>query len=580
MANFFLFFLVLVGLFGSGQQRFFKTNDVESFPFMVETFFKDYHFMMRWKVDWEKQMVQFIVHKPAHIAFSSVLVGFSDHGEFKNSDYCLVTGNKVLDGSIDNDLYLNEDLQQDCINFRKFNEDWFYFERDFVTCDPRDYAIDLGQSQFIVAFFETEAINMEQAAYKGLLFGKILNDQIPKRVVDSPNEQEIFFGAHDAVIPKKVTSYRCIVSKIDDSILATKHHMIEFKAKVTKGNEHLVHHMEVFTCIGSTPDSKLDYEGSCTSRKRPIESRKCSKVIGAWALGAAPLEYPEEAGAVFGGPNFPSYIMVEIHYNNEAESQGVRDSSGIVITYTDKLRQFDAAIMELGLIYGDANSIPPHQPDFPITGYCAPECTSYFPPGGIYLFATQMHAHLTGRKLFTSHFRDGRKIGEVNRADHYSPHWQLITRLKNTIHVKKGDYLATTCVYDTRNHTEYVFGGYGIEDEMCVNYVHYYPESEIEVCKSAVSNSSLTGFFEANGIQESHSLSIHTKYEMLPKSTNTFNDLLELYAVANLNMHCLAHDGKEVSKDVDWSNLPKPRTNHVGIYSKVVSNYECLRLND
>jgi hypothetical protein len=45
-----------------------------------------------------------------------------------------------------------------------------------------------------------------------------------------------------------------------------------------------------------------------------------------------------------------------------AQLVGVVDDSGIRITYTERLRRHDAGIMELGLIYSDANSIPPGEP--------------------------------------------------------------------------------------------------------------------------------------------------------------------------------------------------------------------------
>lgn len=132
-----------------------------------------------------------------------------------------------------------------------------------------------------------------------------------------------------------------------------------------------------------------------------------------------------------GGEGFVPYIMVEIHYNNELESPGYIDNSGIRIYYTDKLRSYDAGIIELGLIYSDANSIPPQQQSFSMTGHCVADCTAKFPPEGINIFASQLHAHLTGRKLFTSHYRNNVKIGEINRDDHYSPHWQHVQILKN-----------------------------------------------------------------------------------------------------------------------------------------------------
>lgn len=50
------------------------------------------------------------------------------------------------------------------------------------------------------------------------------------------------------------------------------------------------------------------------------------------------------------------------------------------------------------------------------------------PPSGIHIFASQLHTHLTGRKVVTVLARDGREREVVNRDDHYSPHFQVGTR--------------------------------------------------------------------------------------------------------------------------------------------------------
>lgn len=42
---------------------------------------------------------------------------------------------------------------------------------------------------------------------------------------------------------------------------------------------------------------------------------------------------------------------------------------------TSELRQYDAAIMELGLEYTDKMAIPGRQKAFPLTAYCIPQCT-------------------------------------------------------------------------------------------------------------------------------------------------------------------------------------------------------------
>ncbi len=93
------------------------------------------------------------------------------------------------------------------------------------------------------------------------------------------------------------------------------------------------------------------------------------------------------------------------------------------------------------------------------------------------------------------HFRGGSELPELNRDDHYSTHFQEIRALreprrvmpvydniqaisrknKQKISLSKGDNLVTTCWYDTRSKSNVTLGGYGFDDEMCVNYVHYYP---------------------------------------------------------------------------------------------------------
>ncbi|VDK73706.1 unnamed protein product [Cylicostephanus goldi] len=89
-----------------------------------------------------------------------------------------------------------------------------------------------------------------------------------------------------------------------------------------------------------------------------------------------PIYFPPEAGLPLGGENGKDYVKVEIHYNNPGLIAGVYDNSGFEIVVTTDLRQFDAGIMEIGLIYSDANSIPPGQSAFPLTGHCVADCTS------------------------------------------------------------------------------------------------------------------------------------------------------------------------------------------------------------
>ncbi|CAG2182593.1 unnamed protein product, partial [Oppiella nova] len=210
-----------------------------------------------------------------------------------------------------------------------------------------------------------------------------------------------------------------------------------------------------------------------------------------------PLSYPKQAGLPIGGANYSLYAMLEIHYNNPELRSDWVDSSGIRLYYTDRLRRHDIGILEIGLEYSDKNSIPPHQRSFPLSGYCTAECTrASLPPYGITIIASQLHTHLTGARVWTQHLRGGVELPEVNRDNHYSPHFQEIRKLKRKVNVFPGDVLINTCDYNTGARDNMTLGGHAISDEMCVNYLHYYPKTDLEVCKSSVDTQYLRSYFQ------------------------------------------------------------------------------------
>jgi len=78
--------------------------------------------------------------------------------------------------------------------------------------------------------------------------------------------------------------------------------------------------MEVFHCLTDVNVEIPLYSGPCDST--PPEVKVCSRVIGAWAMGAEPLTYPKEAGFPIGGPDFNPYVRLEMHYNNPELKSG------------------------------------------------------------------------------------------------------------------------------------------------------------------------------------------------------------------------------------------------------------------
>lgn len=60
----------------------------------------------------------------------------------------------------------------------------------------------------------------------------------------------------------------------------------------------------------------------------------------------------------------------------------------------------------------------------------------------------------------------------------------------------QGDALITTCDYCTSDRENITLGGFAITEEMCVNYIHYFPATPLEVCKSAISDQALRTYFQ------------------------------------------------------------------------------------
>ncbi|CAG0923435.1 unnamed protein product, partial [Notodromas monacha] len=57
------------------------------------------------------------------------------------------------------------------------------------------------------------------------------------------------------------------------------------------------------------------------------------------------------------------------------------------------------------------------------------------PKDGIRVFASQLHTHLTGVRVWTTHSRNGVQLPDINRDNHYSTHYQEIRILKHPVHV-------------------------------------------------------------------------------------------------------------------------------------------------
>ncbi|KAL3283755.1 hypothetical protein HHI36_017925 [Cryptolaemus montrouzieri] len=524
--------------------------------------------MMHWVLDYPTKTIIFEIHLK-QLKLQWFALGFSDRGNPYPADYCLLSAgwNHVdfVDSWASDEGILHLDEKQNCEGFliKNVNEfTKFTFRRKFDTCDENDYIIEEGTTHIVWLKGEGPMTNIEgfnisniRRENKGMirvsLLKNIFVESIPSYV------EKLDVTVNKVTVPPVETTYWCSVRKLPKRF-KKKHHIYQFTSNIQKNSEGVVHHMEVFHCFAPANQKIPLYEGSCFASERPLATQVCKRVLAAWAMGAGPFTYPQEASLPIGGPDFNPYIMLEVHYNNPEMLSGLVDSSGITLYVSDKLKNMDAGIMELGLEYTDKMAIPPGQENFPLSGYCVSECTAVsLPLTGITIFGSQLHTHLTGVKVETRHFRNGQELPLLNYDNHYSTHFQEIRRLKRIVTVLPGDALVTKCDYNTEDKENITLGGFAITDEMCVNYIHYFPASALEVCKSSISDQALQTYFRYMNEWEGQSTSsnaISENYKAIKWNKMRTELLREVYSESPLSMQCNMSSGERFSGY--WENTP------------------------
>ncbi|KAK6620702.1 hypothetical protein RUM43_010997 [Polyplax serrata] len=521
-----------------------------------------------WTIDYHKKLLHFEVHLPLP-RISWFAIGFSDYGALNPADFCILWTDwkkrvHFEDAWTSENGRISVDESQDCTDFHYVTRGEmvkFGFYRKFTTCDPKDYEIEDGTIHIVWArgegpLFKLEGVNISSAQQSGFERTQLLKNINAKESHPS-DTWTLEILAHNVKVPGVETTYWCHVHELPRDLIK-KHHIIQYEPVIQKGNEHLVHHMEVFQCVTGVNDTIPKYVGSCFADDRPDKTKVCKRVIAAWAMGAQAFSYPEEAGLPIGGPDYNRFVMLEVHYNNPELKADWVDSSGIRFYLTPSLRKYDGGVMELGLEYTDKMAIPPGQERFQLSGYCITECTAIgLPERGIVVFGSQLHTHLLGTQVYTKHIRNGVELAELNRDNKYSTHFQEIRRLKRLVRVLPGDALITTCTFKSSNKENVTLGGFSITDEMCVNYIHYYPKTNLEVCKSSVSYGNLFDYFDylqsyenQNTDSEKAISENYNEIEWTPLRVEVLNDL---YTNGRISMQCNQSSGERFPGD--WEDM-------------------------
>lgn len=244
-------------------------------------------------------------------------------------------------------------------------------------------------------------------------------------------------------------TYMCF--GVDVNVTA-KRHVIGLKPLVD--NPKIVHHILLF---------RTEKAESTTPFKCEAFGSSAWNLVAGWAPGGNNLELPPEAG--FPQEAGTTHWVLQIHYNNAANLPGAQDQSGYEICTTDKLRPNDAGVMAFGSI---KFSIPPRSQT---TVKCDYKLDDRF--DGIRVFNASPHMHEQGVSMSTHRLNGGKGDEElVFEQKNFSFEAQANYPVDKTLH--EGDVMRTRCGFKNPSDKTTNFGE-GTGDEMCFNFVGYYP---------------------------------------------------------------------------------------------------------
>jgi hypothetical protein len=142
--------------------------------------------------------------------------------------------------------------------------------------------------------------------------------------------------------------------------------------------------------------------------------------------------------------------------------------------------------------------IPPQSKDFSHTSICYPACSErYFPADGITVLSGFLHTHLAGRAVKTTLVQNGVATRELFSNPNYDFNYQFVIDIE-PIKLRKGDALITECRYETNDRNNFTFFGFSTYDEMCYDFVYYYPKiPTLTQCITQTPNTVLLAFYQS-----------------------------------------------------------------------------------
>jgi len=283
----------------------------------------------------------------------------------------------------------------------------------------------------------------------------------------------------------------------------TKHVVAVEPLIQTDDGKPLIHHMLLHDC-GNNSDA-LAFGGSQipldtpmnTGTFSPLGVNPCTNMIFGWAMGGGSVVFPQEAGVLIGS-TAARYVVLELHVDNPNVMSGIKITTGIRLHTTTTLRANDIGTLVLGNPTVNFPLMAAGKARVHNEGTCSSTCTETF-TGPLNLFLSFPHMHSYGKEIWSEITSQGGLKTIISSKQYWNFGFQ--NQIPISIVLNQSDSISTHCVYDTSKAASGVSFGTASNQEMCMDFVQYWPKSNFGGLKCGYDGGKTAcGLSQASGV--------------------------------------------------------------------------------
>ncbi|KAH9251350.1 hypothetical protein BASA81_010761 [Batrachochytrium salamandrivorans] len=353
----------------------------------------------------------------------------------------------------------------------------FVLERKLISMDKEDRNFTLGVLPVVYAWGQTgDQVVTDHGARRGTVgidFFHSSSSSSKQFPVPEDADDSVYVGLeYDMSRP---TEY--VVQQFDLGLLVRQ--VVGVDLRIRDEDQRYVHHILLHDCGGTPQAFPLMLISNSTAGKMltedglsPLLLGACHGLVFGYGLGGSAQVFPNVTGYRLDPQT--RFLVLEIHLDNPA-GVSKRIQSGLELYTTSTLREYNSGTMVLADPEVRYDAIPHSQSAMAYTSVCPAECTRKF-KGNIHVTHVFPHMHMFGREIWTSLVYSNDATEEIIISSRKFWSFSTQTNSQVNITIQPGSVLTTTCVYDTLKSPTNVQFGHSSGDEMCMDFISYYPK--------------------------------------------------------------------------------------------------------